>query len=699
MAERPQHDASRIASVATSLFAHAAAKGGQEGLDREKVNNIIFELSGSSSYTKEKLEHRGDAEKWVAAARRKLDTFDGTKRSVAAHHLKKREAALEATRRAMDAAGTVCCVVDFDMFYAAVELRDRPELKDKPVAVGGPGMITTANYVARKWGVRSAMPGFIGQELCRRGPEFGMPRAELVFVRPDFEKYTAVSKVARAIFAEYDPHLACYSLDEAYLDLTLYLRARAVVGSHGEATKLLATPRPRKRKRGAGFGEPDDDDDDEADGDDEAEAPDGDEAEAPAVALPPLDLRDDAAGSLADAVLAEIRARVRAATGGLTLSGGLGPNFRLAKVAADVRKPDGQHRVACGRSGVLAFLRTLPCRKVGGVGRVLEQKLEDGLGVRTCGELLDRLPEVHALFSAKSRDFLQDVALGCGAAGGPEDDEDEDGLPKGLGNERTFRPISGLGPLLAKLEAIAAIVAARLEKRGMRAAKATLKLKTSAFHVTTRDARAPEGGPTRERYVQSAASLVALLAPLLRDEVAKADERGAPLELRLMGVRTSDFEVKVAPRAPGQRALEDAFAPSRSPPPSPKYRPPGGADVDAAVLAELPPDIADDLRAQMGRDAAVSRRSPPARAPPAKPAAARPSPAKRSIAAFFSKPAPRPPPPPPDARPPDPPPVDEGAVGRVVEMGFGRARAVAALAACRDDVERAVARLLGEAPG
>ena len=171
--------------------------------------------------------------------------------------------------------------------------------------------------------------------------------------------------------------------------------------------------------------------------------------------------------------------------------------------------------------------------------------------------------------------------MGCGAAGGPEDDDDEDGLPKGLGNERTFRPISGLGPLLAKLEAIAAIVAARLEARGMRAARATLKLKTSAFHVTTRDARAPEGGPTRERYVQSAASLVALLAPVLRDEVAKADERGAPLELRLMGVRTSDFEVKVAPRAPGQRNLEDAFAPATSP--SPKYRPPGGADVDACV--------------------------------------------------------------------------------------------------------------------
>ncbi|KAH8052568.1 DNA-directed DNA polymerase [Aureococcus anophagefferens] len=471
MAERPPNDASRIASVATSLFAHAAAKGGQEGLDREKVNNIIFELSGSSSYTKEKLEHRGDAEKWVAAARRKLETFDGTKRSVAAHHLKKREAALEATRRAMDAAGTVCCVVDFDMFYAAVELRDRPELKDKPVAVGGPGMITTANYVARKWGVRSAMPGFIGQELCRRGPEFGMPRAELVFVRPDFEKYTAVSKVARAIFAEYDPHLACYSLDEAYLDLTLYLRARAAAGSHGEATKLLATPRPRKRKR------------------------------APASASPTT-------------TTTRRRTTTTRRTASATTGGGAG---------------------------------------VGGVGRVLEQKLEDGLGVRTCGELLDRLPEVHALFAPKGRDFLQDVALGVGAAGGPEDD-DEDGLPKGLGNERTFRPVSGLGPLLAKLEAIAAIVAARLETRGMRAARATLKLKTSAFHVAARPR--PRAG-RRGALPGAAASIVAFSALILA--ILRRD-----VDMPLLGVGGADAEIMGSgaapayPRAPAPRGKQSS---------------------------------------------------------------------------------------------------------------------------------------------
>jgi DNA polymerase kappa len=52
------------------------------------------------------------------------------------------------------------------MFYAAVEIRDKPELKDLPVAVGGMSMISTANYVARKYGIRSAMPGFIALKLC-----------------------------------------------------------------------------------------------------------------------------------------------------------------------------------------------------------------------------------------------------------------------------------------------------------------------------------------------------------------------------------------------------------------------------------------------------------------------------------------------------------------------------------------------------
>ena len=100
--------------------------------------------------------------------------------------------------------------VDMDMFYAAVEMRDNPSLRDVPMAVGGVGMLSTSNYLARKFGVRAAMPGFIGKKLC----------PQLVIVPGNMEKYSQVSQVVRAVFREYDPNFAPMSLDEAYLDIT-----------------------------------------------------------------------------------------------------------------------------------------------------------------------------------------------------------------------------------------------------------------------------------------------------------------------------------------------------------------------------------------------------------------------------------------------------------------------------------------------
>jgi DNA polymerase kappa len=75
------------------------------------------------------------------------------------------------------------------------------------MAVGSMGMLSTSNYLARKFGVRAAMPGFIGKKLC----------PQLTIVPPNFEKYTAVSKVVREVFSEYDPEFCPVSLDEAYL--------------------------------------------------------------------------------------------------------------------------------------------------------------------------------------------------------------------------------------------------------------------------------------------------------------------------------------------------------------------------------------------------------------------------------------------------------------------------------------------------
>ena len=102
--------------------------------------------------------------------------------------------------------------MDCDAFYAAVEKRDNPSLADKPVIVGGGrrGVVTTACYVARTYGVRSAMPMFKALALC--------PEAEVV--RPRFEAYVAASRAIRAMMEALTPAVEPLSLDEAFMDLT-----------------------------------------------------------------------------------------------------------------------------------------------------------------------------------------------------------------------------------------------------------------------------------------------------------------------------------------------------------------------------------------------------------------------------------------------------------------------------------------------
>ena len=103
--------------------------------------------------------------------------------------------------------------IDMDAFYASVEQRDNPELRGKPVAVGGSrerGVVAAASYEARAFGVRSAMPSVTAKRQC----------PDLIFVKPRFEVYTAISQQIRAIFAEHTPIIEPLSLDEAYLDVT-----------------------------------------------------------------------------------------------------------------------------------------------------------------------------------------------------------------------------------------------------------------------------------------------------------------------------------------------------------------------------------------------------------------------------------------------------------------------------------------------
>lgn len=103
--------------------------------------------------------------------------------------------------------------VDMDAFYASVEQMDNPELRGKPLAVGGSairGVVAAASYEARKFGVRSAMSGVQAKKNC----------PELVFVPPRFDRYKAISQKIRKIFFDYTDLVEPLSLDEAYLDVT-----------------------------------------------------------------------------------------------------------------------------------------------------------------------------------------------------------------------------------------------------------------------------------------------------------------------------------------------------------------------------------------------------------------------------------------------------------------------------------------------
>lgn len=92
-----------------------------------------------------------------------------------------------------------------------MEQLDRPELKDLPFAVGG-GVLTTCNYIARKFGCRSGMAGFVAKKLC----------PNIILIKPNFEKYTAKANEVREVIAEYDPRFESASIDEAYLNITEY---------------------------------------------------------------------------------------------------------------------------------------------------------------------------------------------------------------------------------------------------------------------------------------------------------------------------------------------------------------------------------------------------------------------------------------------------------------------------------------------
>lgn len=199
------------------------AKAGMDGVDKDKVQKVVYEMSKGSRYFENEQRKEASIQQRVQhmqAQAARLTVADLTNyEKMADSKLAELEASRDLSRIWMH--------VDLDAFYAAVETLEDPSLVGKAMAVGGMSMICTANYEARKFGVRAAMPGFIACKLC----------PDLIFVRPNFDKYTWYSEQVRQVFREYDPQFVARSLDEAYLDITDQCSLRCM--SSGEVSDAI----------------------------------------------------------------------------------------------------------------------------------------------------------------------------------------------------------------------------------------------------------------------------------------------------------------------------------------------------------------------------------------------------------------------------------------------------------------------------
>ncbi|OAD72093.1 hypothetical protein PHYBLDRAFT_23578, partial [Phycomyces blakesleeanus NRRL 1555(-)] len=181
---------------------------GLANIDKEKVNAIIYEASKGSAY----FENERRKDKTVT---KRIETM-----LIEASKVREMDLSMETRivdgmirefEESRDLSQTICHV-DMDAFYASVEELDAPEWKNKPMAVGSNAMLSTSNYIARTFGVRSAMPGFIALKLC----------PDLCILPHNFKKYQAASDKVRAVFAKYDPDFSPMSLDEASIIFLLF---------------------------------------------------------------------------------------------------------------------------------------------------------------------------------------------------------------------------------------------------------------------------------------------------------------------------------------------------------------------------------------------------------------------------------------------------------------------------------------------
>ena len=536
-------------------------KAGMKGLDKDRINKIILEASkGSKFYQNEQRRERELAAKIQST----LDDLHRLPEADIAKATKRADAIFRRVEASRDFS-RVIVHVDMDCFYAAVHMRDDPSLKKVPMAVGGVGMLSTSNYLARRFGVRAAMPGFIAMKLC----------PDLVIVPSDFPKYNAVAVVVRGVIAEYDPDFESGGCDEAYLDLTEHMVKRKSTPEPKElrvspddetivgccrcgSSKVIEDEEKTSTNIVVKTGE-----DKHSNGNTDSEESkmkhdEKSDSEPARSNLPVIVYRDHSqslfcptcelilpanfhfSNSVADAV-DEMRLKIFLRTR-LTASAGVAPNAPLAKICSDQNKPNGQFSLPFDRDAIISFVRDLPVRKWPFIGKVQEKMLH-ALDVFHLKDVHDKRAQLLLTATSEgSFEYYVQASLGVGrnrVYGGGESER------KSISTETTFSTMTDHGEMLKLLEELCKELAGDVESRGYYGRTVTLKLKNDDFKVITRASTL--GYKTRD-----AEKMFKVTSTLLKVELKKCPK----LRLRLMGVRMSQLEEGGEEGVESQSALE-----------------------------------------------------------------------------------------------------------------------------------------------
>lgn len=334
--------------------------------------------------------------------------------------------------------------IDMDAFFASVEQLDNPELRGKPVAVGGSGqrhVVAAASYEARKFGVRSAMPSITAKKLC----------PGLIFVKHHFERYIEVSEQILEIFREYTDLVEPLSIDEAFLDVT--------TDKHGIGSATI--------------------------------------------------------------IAREIKKEIRKRTG-LTASAGISVNKFLAKIASDIKKPDGLFVIPPEDSE--RFIEELPVGKFYGIGKVTAEKMHK-LGIHKGYDLKQwDKPSLIRNFG-KAGIFYFDIVRGIDDR--PVETASE---RKSFGTELTYdKDLTTRFEIIAELYKVEKELMERLLNAETTGRTITVKVKFSDFRQITRS-------KTIQNYIRDFETLhkeVSEIRRLMKLEGSK---------IRLLGVTISNLE-------------------------------------------------------------------------------------------------------------------------------------------------------------